>query len=101
MDNMNEKLILDRILKLEKDVETLFKDRNTTNDRLTRIETKLEFLSDGMEDLKNSIKELQISVQNLKTEPVKRWDSVVTAMITAIVAGVIAFFIGKMTGKVG
>lgn len=98
---MDEKLLLDRIERLEKDVETLFKSNSSNSERLTRIETKLEFLNNGMGDLKNSIKELQVSIHKLSIKPGERWNSVVTAIISASVAGVIAFFIGKMTGKVG
>jgi thymidylate synthase len=45
------------------------------------------------------IDKIEKLVEKLTEMPAKRWDSVVTVAITAIITGVIAFFMGKLTGK--
>jgi peptidoglycan hydrolase CwlO-like protein len=86
---MDENLIA-RIEKLEKDVETLFKSNNDNSTRLTRIETKLDYIS-------TSIEKLEKSVREYSERPAKRYDTLVTSSISAIIAGIVAFFIGKFT----
>ncbi|MDP4267036.1 MAG: hypothetical protein Q8880_06345 [Bacteroidota bacterium] len=42
---------------------------------------------------KKELKEIADEVEKLKEEPRKRWDIVITTLITAIVTGAVAFFI--------
>jgi peptidoglycan hydrolase CwlO-like protein len=86
---MDEQRLLDRIEKLEKDVEFLFKSNNDNRDRLTRIETKMDYVVVSIDELRKSIKDLS-------ERPGRRWDNIVTAGLTATITGIVAFFIGKL-----
>jgi peptidoglycan hydrolase CwlO-like protein len=87
---MDEQRLLDRIEKLEKDVEFLFKSNNDNREKLARIETKLDYLTATIDEMRKSIKELS-------EKPGRRWDNLITAGLTATITGIVAFFIGKLT----
>lgn len=88
---MDEQMIIDRFVRLEKDVETLFKNNNSNSDRLTRIETKLDYITDSVNALKTTI-------ENLKNKPAQRWDAIVNTGIGAIVGIIIGLVSSKIFG---
>ena len=53
--------------------------------RLTRIETKIDTINDH-----------ETRIRELEGKSGKRWDSVVTSIISAILVGVVGFAIGKL-----
>ncbi len=96
---MSEDSIIDRIERVEKDVEKvnkeicLLKDQGTeTTKTMIRFEIKQDYQI-------ASVDRLEKSIQVLTDKPIKRWDSITTTIITVIITGVVMFFIGKVTGK--
>lgn len=51
-----------------------------------RIATKQEHLADSMDELRDDLGEL-------KGKPAKRWETIVTAILTALVGALIGYFI--------
>jgi thymidylate synthase len=82
---MDEQAISKRLDELEADVKELYKRTNNSEIWQAKYGEKI----DKIEKL----------VEKLTEAPAKRWDSVVTVAITAIITGVVAFFMGKLTGK--
>lgn len=90
IDVITEKVVQrfsDRIIKIEKDIDTLYKNNNVTIDRLARIETRQETLI-------KSVDTLIATVEALKDKPGERWNSVVNTGIGATL-GIIAGFVGS------
>ena len=56
---------------------------------VTRIETKIDAQGDTLSDHEARIRELE-------GKSGKRWDSVVAAIISAVIVGVVGFAIGKL-----
>lgn len=73
--------------------------------RLSRIEKRqdsfnelviqMQVLSDRVERVEGEIKEMKADIKSLINKPAKRWDSTITAIITALVAGVVGFILAK------
>ena len=57
--------------------------------RLTRIETKID-------SYKTTINDHETRIRELEGKSGKRWDSIVTAIVTAILVGIVGFAIGKL-----
>jgi hypothetical protein len=96
---MNDDTIVDRIERVEKDVEKAnkeicsLKDQGTeTTKAMIRFEIKQDYQIQSTEKLEKAI-------QLLTDRPSKRLDLIVTTIITVAITAVLAFFIGKLTGK--
>ncbi len=55
----------------------------------TRIDTRYD-------NILNALKKLEASVEALKAKPAKRWDGIVDKALWAVLAAVIAFFLGRL-----
>lgn len=75
-----------RLGKAEESIELLFGKFNSLNAQQIRTETTLEHLLVAIGELKGAI-------EGIKAKPGDRWDKVVYAVISALVAAVIAYFI--------
>ena len=90
---MDEKNILDRIEKLEKEVDVLSKSNSNTLERLARMETKIDYISDN-------VKSFAITIEALRQKPADRWNTLVTSLITACAGGFVGFLISRLLGGV-
>jgi len=74
--------------------------------RLTRIETKLDLAVPQIENHENRIRELEpvkqqvedheTRIRELEGKGGKRWDAVTMALITAVLAAVVGYVLGKI-----
>jgi thymidylate synthase len=86
MDEQGVKILIQAMLEpVLADVKELFKRTNDSGLWQAKYGEKI----DKIEKL----------VEKLTESPAKRWDMVVSVVITAIVTGAIAFFMGKITGR--
>lgn len=62
-------------------------------DTVNQLAISIEKLASGQEDIKKDIGIMRKDVDDLRQRPAKRWDAVVAAIIT----GVVAYIIGRIT----
>ena len=77
-----------RISKCEEDIKELVNKNSDMSVQQGKMDTKLDFISDMIKDLRKEI-------TKLTEQPAKRWDTLITAGITCLVSvavsGVVAF----------
>lgn len=61
------------------------------NEALSSLATSVAVLAEQMKTMNVSVNALTSKVEEIEAKPGKRWDSVIAAVISAIVAGVIGF----------
>ena len=85
---------------------TALEDRAKSNShRLDELEKRQDNLDDLVSTVKvlavreeafeSDVKEIKSDVKSLKEKPAKRWESVVTQIITLLVAAVVGFLLAK------
>ena len=57
-----------------------------------------EQLAQGQKETNENIRLMRRDVDDLRLKPGKRWDTVITSAITATIAAVVAYFIGRTKG---
>ena len=63
---------------------------------LHTMNTNVAGMAQGMERLGKDVKAVRADVDELKARPGKRWDSVVTVLITAVVTAVATLVLAKL-----
>ena len=80
--------LVKRVEQNEKDIRRLDSKNSDMSVQLVKQDTKLDFITDMVKDLKDNVKKLT-------EQPAKRWDTLITAGITCLVSvavsGVVAF----------
>jgi len=85
-----------RIDKLEENQEILM-DMNASIKAFTeQSQSQKEDMQNFKVDIKEDISEVKQDVKDLKEKPAKRWDLIITVMITAIVTGLVSFAISQI-----
>lgn len=72
-------------------IEALENERGRTEEQYKNIMADIS-------DLKGQYKEILARLDELKQQPAKRWETVVTGCISAIVGGVMALVVAKIFG---
>lgn len=62
-------------------------------DTVNNLAISIERLASGQETIKRDVRALRGDVDELRQKPSKRWETVVTAVVT----GVVAYAIGRLT----
>lgn len=91
----------EKILKLETKIEELekkvFNENKEINMRISALELAMALSDDRYNRILNEIGSLKSEIQKLTEQPKKRWDTAVTAVITAIVGIAVGWFAGGKT----
>jgi hypothetical protein len=77
-------------------IKTLYKRVDRQDELIgtvNRLALSVEKLAAGQEDIKSDIKDMRVDVDDFKRRPAKRWEAVIAAAISAIVA----YIIGRIT----
>ena len=74
-----------RIKKLEGEHETLQK-----------LATSVAVMAEQLKQVNNNVKDLNVKVDVIEARPAKRWEAIVAAAITAIVAALVGFVTGRI-----
>ena len=97
---MEEKLDMEHRLT---EVEALSKsnahrldDVEKRQDNLDKLTTSVSLLAEREERMESDVKEIKSDVKTLAEKPAKRWEAVVEKALLAIVAAVVAYFLGRM-----
>lgn len=65
-------------------------------DDLEKLATSVEKIAIREESLENDVKEIKNDVKDIKGVPAKRWETVVTVGLTAIVSAIVGFILAKI-----
>ena len=71
-------------------------DVKSMAESLNKLATRLELLVHEAQDTNKKVDRLTNEVEEIKEKPAKRWDSLVTLVITAIASAVITYFLTQM-----
>ena len=64
-------------------------------DNLDDLVSTVKVLADREERVEGDVREIKDDVKSIKDKPAKRWDTVVTQIITILVAAVVGFILAK------
>lgn len=64
-------------------------------DNLEKLTSTVEVLAVREKNVENDVKEIKCDVKSLTSKPGQRWETVVTQIITIIVAAVVGYFVSK------
>lgn len=96
---MNEKDIEHRLTEVEgrsKSNTHRLEELERRQDNLDDLVSTVKVLAVREENVENDVKEIKNDVKSIKDKPGQRWDSIVDKVIWAVLAAVIAFFLGRI-----
>ena len=67
-----------------------------STEAINKLATSMEVMAERQEQVAESVDELDIKVTALDQKPIKRWDALADKIIWALLAAVIAFFLGRI-----
>lgn len=71
-------------------------DVEKRQDNLDKLTTSVSLLAEREERMESDVKEIKSDVKTLAEKPAKRWEAVVEKALLAVVAAVVAYFMGRM-----
>ena len=66
------------------------------NEALHQFATSVEVLATKQETIEENVTEIKEDVKSLKALPASRWEAVLKAALTAIIAGLVGFALARM-----
>lgn len=72
--------------------------RRLIYDRLEELEKSSAIVDERYTRILSEIEEIKAAIKPLTDKPHKRWDTAITAVITATVGGVVGFVVSKIFG---
>lgn len=66
-------------------------DLEADNKALHALATSVEVLATKQEGIEANVREIKSDVKSLKALPAGRWDALIKAVVTAIVAGIVGY----------
>ena len=91
---MNEVEIAERLAALEQ-------DKKTANHRLENLEKLTESgysLAQSVKSMQEDLKNIMARVAKIEERPVKRWEGVISTIITVLISGIGGFILSKIIG---
>jgi hypothetical protein len=105
---MEDQVMIERLTKLEGSMQTIFNRVDVIDAKIVVLENKQDIMHEMNTNIKiialnqeNQGKEIvtiRADVKELKEKPTKKWDSLTTVVVTALVSGVITFALTKLFG---
>lgn len=80
-------------------IKTLFTrvdEQKTLTESVHKLAMSLERLTSAQENTAEKVDELTDDVDELKSKPAKRWDSVTTVVITAVITAVLTYIFTRI-----
>lgn len=94
-----------RVTRLEEDSRKAEESRGNIYERLAVVEKenygaeyRFKELSKDITEVKNDVSDIKNSVKEIKEKPVRRYETVVAALLSAFVGGAATFIISKLAG---
>ena len=94
MEELNE-----RILKLEERAKSnthRIDDLEADNKALHQLATSVEVLATKQETIEANVTEIKDDVKSLKALPGSRWEAILKAALTAVIAGLVGFALARL-----
>ena len=88
---MNEVEIAERLAALEQ-------DKKTANHRLENLEKLTESvysLAQSVKSMQEDLKNIMARVAEIEKRPAKRWETLIAAIITAVIGGIVGYFLKR------
>lgn len=95
MDLAHEKRLTEVEARSKSNAHRLDDVEKKQND-LSELVGTVKVLATKEENIENDIKEMKDDVKEIKSQPAKRWESLVTQLITLVVAAVVGFVLAKI-----
>lgn len=95
MDLEHEKR-LTKVEDLAKSNQHRIDDLEKRQDNLDDLVSTVKVLADREERVEDDVKEIKSDVKALASKPGKRWDAVITQVITLLVAAIVGFILAKI-----
>lgn len=70
-------------------------DLEADNKALHQLATSVEVLATKQEAIEENVNEIKADVKSLKALPASRWEGLIKAVVTAIVAGLVGFALAQ------
>lgn len=70
-------------------------DLEADNKALHQLATSVEVLATKQEAIEENVNEIKADVKSLKAVPAGRWEGLIKAVVTAIVAGLVGFALAQ------
>lgn len=89
----------ERVARHTEQIKTCFNqitDIKTMTECVHRLATSVETLALEQKSTKEKLDNLSSDVEEIKNKPVKRWDSIVTVIITAIATAIVTYFLTQI-----
>lgn len=89
----------ERVARHTEQIKTCFNqitDIKTMTECVHRLATSVETLALEQKSTKEKLDGLSEDVEEIKNKPAKRWDSIVTVIITAIATAIVTYFLTKI-----
>ena len=89
----------ERVARHTEQIKTCFNqitDIKTMTECVHRLATSVETLALEQKSTKEKLDNLSEDVEEIKNKPAKRWDSIVTVIITAIATAIVTYFLTKI-----
>lgn len=83
--------VADRSLRNEGRIKKL----ETEHETLQKLATSVAVMAEQLKQVNDNVRSLGHKVDEIEGRPAKRWESVVAAAITAIIAALVGFAMGK------
>lgn len=88
---MNEVEIAERLAALEQ-------DKKAANHRLENLEKLTESvysLAQSVKSMQEDLKNIMARVAEIEKRPAKRWETLIAAIITAVIGGIVGYFLKR------
>jgi len=80
---------------LREQIKELFEKINVLNNFQSSAGEQFKNINEKLTDLKEQMKELICSIKTIQDKPAKRWETLITALITGIAGMAVMYFLKK------
>lgn len=96
METMNETELIQAVARQQEQIKTLFErmgNLEKLTDSVNKLAISLEQLTGKESATEKQVENLADDLKEIKEKPAKRWDTVVAAVISALIGAAIAYLI--------
>ena len=93
---MNETELIQAVVRQQEQIKTLFErmgNLEKLTDSVNKLAISLEQLTGKESATEKQVENLAEDLKEIKDKPAKRWDTVIAAVISALIGAAIAYFI--------